>query len=98
MSVMNLKLKVLTKFPASVSVGTGLTLANTNGAYQIALEPELAQFAALSFGPDQSVYWPSLGVPAAYSLTSVGRAIAGASGSVTAKSVLAGNGGTPSFT
>lgn len=89
MSVMNLKLKVLPKFPASVTVGSGLTLTNTNGAYSITLDSDLAQIAALTLGPNQGVYWPVAGVPAAYSLTATGIAFAGAG--------AATSGGVPYF-
>jgi hypothetical protein len=46
MSVQNLKLRVLTKFPASVTAGTGLLLTNTGGVYSITLSPDIATFAA----------------------------------------------------
>jgi hypothetical protein len=62
MTIQNLKLRIIPKFPASVSVGSGLTLTNTNGAYSITLANNLTQVAALSLGPNQAIYWPSLGV------------------------------------
>jgi hypothetical protein len=97
MTIQNLKLRIIPKFPASVSVGSGLTLTNTAGAYSITLANNLTQVAALTLGPNQAIYWPSLGVAGSYSITSIGRTMAGLSSAPT-NSVLIGGNGSPSFT
>jgi hypothetical protein len=97
MTIHNLKLRIIPKFPASVSVGSGLTLTNTSGAYSITLTNNLTQVAALTLGPNQAIYWPSLGVAGTYSITSIGRTMAGLSSAPT-NSVLIGGNGSPSFT
>lgn len=94
MSIQTVKLKVISKFPATVTVGDGLTLTNDGGNYQIDLDSDLVNLATADFGPDESIYWPVPGSPTAYSLTATGRAIVGQATQQLARSTGLGLAGT----
>jgi hypothetical protein len=63
MSVQNLKLKVLTKFPATVTVGSGLTLTNINGVYTFTLGGALGAIGALPTAGAKTVLAGGGGAP-----------------------------------